>query len=201
MGDAYEGTDSERGMGMRFSDIPQFLTNRANYHVDVGFKYFSKTIRDYIDELGLILNPDFQRGHVWTEEQQEKYIEYVLRGGTSGKEIYFNKPSWHCKAKTDYDDFVCVDGLQRITAIMKFQSNEIKAFGLYYNEFDGEPREITTRLSIYINDLQYEKNVLQWYIEMNEGGTPHTKEEIQRVKDLLSEFEERSAKEILCKSK
>lgn len=63
---------------MKFTDIPQFLTNRANYNVDVGFKYFSKTIQEYIDEQGLILNPDFQRGHVWTEEQQEKYIEYVL---------------------------------------------------------------------------------------------------------------------------
>lgn len=190
MGDAYEDADAERGIGMKFSEIPQFLTNRANYHVDVGFKYFSKTIQDYIDEFGLILNPEFQRGHVWTEEQQERYIEYVLRGGTSGKEIYFNKPSWHCKAKTDYDDFVCVDGLQRITAIMRFQVNEIKAFGLHYNEFEGDPREITTRLSIYINDLQYEKDVLQWYIEMNEGGTPHTKEEIQRVKDMLIKLEE-----------
>ena len=94
---------------MKFTDIPQFLTNRANYNVDVGFKYFSKTIQEYIDEQGLILNPDFQRGHVWTEEQQEKYIEYVLKGGTSGKEIFFNivstsnpssKISWYCFCKT-----------------------------------------------------------------------------------------------------
>ena len=173
-------------MKMKFSEIPQFFTNRANYHVDVGLKYFSKTIQEYIDEFDLILNPEFQRGHVWTEEQQERYIEYVLRGGTSGKEIYFNKPSWHCKAKTDYDDFVCVDGLQRITAIMKFQANEIKAFGLYYEDFEDKPTNIT--LSIRINDLQYEKDVLQWYIEMNDGGTPHTKEEIQRVKDMLDKL-------------
>ena len=173
---------------MRFLDIPQYLTNRANYKVDVGFKYFSKTIRQFVDEDGLILNPDFQRGHVWTEEQQQKYVEHILRGGTSGKEIFLNKPSWHCKAVTDYDDFVCVDGLQRITAIMKFQLNELKVFGLFYNEFEGEPREITTRLVIRINDLQYEKDVLQWYIEMNEGGTPHTSDEIQRVKDMLSKL-------------
>lgn len=173
---------------MRFADIPQLLTNRANYKIDVGLKYFSKTIRQFVDEEGLILNPDFQRGHVWTEEQQEKYVEHILRGGTSGKEIFLNKPSWHSKAVTDYDDFVCVDGLQRITAIMKFQSNELKVFGLLYNEFEGEPREITTRISIRINDLQYEKDVLQWYIEMNEGGTPHTKEEIQKVKDMLSKL-------------
>ena len=103
---------------MKFTDIPQLLTNKANYKVDVGFKYFSKTINQYVEEYGLILNPEFQRGHVWTEEQQEKYIEYVLKGGTSGKEIFFNKPSWHCKAKTEYDDFVCVDGLQRILSLI-----------------------------------------------------------------------------------
>ena len=162
---------------MKFTDIPQLLTNKANYKVDVGFKYFSKTINQYIEEYGLILNPEFQRGHVWTEEQQEKYMEYVLKGGTSGKEIFFNKPSWHCK-----------DGLQRITAIMKFQSNALKVFGLYYNEFEGDPREVITRISIRINDLQYERDVLQWYIEMNEGGTPHTKEEIQKVKDMVSKL-------------
>lgn len=73
---------------MKFTDIPQLLTNKANYKVDVGFKYFSKTINQYIEEYGLILNPEFQRGHVWTEEQQEKYIEYVLKGGTSVKKYF-----------------------------------------------------------------------------------------------------------------
>jgi hypothetical protein len=29
--------------------------------------------------MGLQLNPEFQRGNVWTEEQQIKYIEYRLR--------------------------------------------------------------------------------------------------------------------------
>lgn len=89
---------------------------------------------------------------------------------------------------SDYDDFVCVDGLQRITAIMKFQANQLKVFGLHYNEFEGEPREIATKLQIRINDLQYEKDVLQWYIEMNAGGTPHSKEEIARVQKMMEEL-------------
>ncbi len=71
---------------------------------------------------------------------------------------------------------------------MKFRSNDLKVFGLYYDEFEGDPREVTTRISIRINDLQYEKDVLQWYIEMNEGGTPHTKEEIQKVKVMVSKL-------------
>jgi hypothetical protein len=36
-----------------------------------------------------------------------------------------------------------------------------------------------------INDLQYRREVLQWYLDMNTGGTVHSKEEIQRVKHLL----------------
>ena len=39
---------------MKFADIPQFLTNKANYHVDVGFKYLDSTIQNYIKEYGLI---------------------------------------------------------------------------------------------------------------------------------------------------
>lgn len=104
-------------------------------------------------------------------------------------------PSWSHPAQTDYDDFVCVDGLQRITALRKFWGNELKVFGHYRNQIEGIPRDSTSSVMIHINDLQTKADVLQWYIEMNEGGTPHTKEEIARVKHLLEE--ERFRKEIL----
>jgi hypothetical protein len=31
--------------------------------------------------------------------------------------------------------------------------------------------------------------VLQWYLELNSGGTPHTKEELDKVKKMLSHYE------------
>ncbi len=40
-------------------------------------------------------------------------------------------------------------------------------------------------IRIHINDLQTYEEVLAWYIEMNAGGTPHKKSEIQRVQTLL----------------
>lgn len=172
---------------MKYADIPQYLTNNANYRVDVSLIYLDSTIQDYIDKDGLILNPDFQRGHVWTEKQQIAYVEHFLRGGMSGRDLYFNCPSWHIVAQTDYDEFVCVDGLQRITALRKFWNNEIKVFGVHRSDFEDSPRLLQSRLTININDLQTREDVLQWYIEMNEGGTPHTKVEIDRVKKMLEE--------------
>jgi hypothetical protein len=83
-------------------------------------------------------------------------------------------------------EFVCVDGLQRITAIKRFIHNEIKAYGYFYKEFEGSPRMMND-LRININNLKTRKEVLQWYLEFNFNGTIHTKEELDKVKKLLEQ--------------
>jgi uncharacterized protein with ParB-like and HNH nuclease domain len=135
---------------------------------------------------GLQLNPLFQRGHVWSESQQITFIEFLLKGGKSNRTIYLNHPYWgNLSKKQGYNDFVCVDGLQRMTAVKRFLDNEIKVFNCYYKDFeDKTPVEID--LLINVNNLRTEKEVLKWYIEMNEGGTPHTNEEINKVKKMLN---------------
>lgn len=173
---------------MKYTDIPQ-LTKSGSYQVNVPLSYIERNVEDFINELGLILEPDFQRGHVWTKEQKIKYVEFLLKGGKSARIIYFNAPWWKGN-KSDYDnvyhDFVIVDGLQRLTAVLDFLQNRIQVFGLYRNEFEGRiPIDID--LIFNVNNLKTRAAVLQWYIEMNSGGTPHTTKEIERVKKLLEE--------------
>lgn len=68
-------------------------------------------------------------------------------------------------------------------------NNEIRVFGLLYSEFEGETDLIRHSMIINVNDLKTKKEVLQWYIQMNAGGTPHTQEEIDRVNKLMEECE------------
>lgn len=174
---------------MKFADIPKF-TEAGHYQVNVPWRYLEKTLDDYINELHLQLNPDFQRGHVWTKEQQIAYVEFILRGGKSARVIYFNCPNWHYRYSSD-DELVCVDGLQRLTAALAFLHNEIPAFGHYYNEYEDKlPFEVDFLFNV--NDLKTKAEVLQWYIEMNTGGTPHTNSEIERVKTLLKAEQEKT---------
>ena len=77
---------------MNFSDIPQFP--HSYYEVDVPWKQIEDNLVVY-QEMGLDLDPDFQRGHVWTETQQRGFLEYSLRGGQSARHVYFNSPNWH----------------------------------------------------------------------------------------------------------
>lgn len=163
---------------MKFRDIKRFPN--IHYHVDVPLDYIISTIDRYTED-GLVMNPDFQRGYVWTESQKILYVEYLLKEPTSGKEIYFNHPGWMGSFK---GDFVLVDGLQRLSAVLAFLKGELKAYDQYVQEF-GDRLPVDLGLSFNIAKLQTRKEVLQWYLDFNTGGTYHTEKEIQKVKELI----------------
>jgi hypothetical protein len=172
----------EGGIGVRFQDIPQLTF--AHYAVDISLHRLLRAMEEYQKEYGLQLCPDFQRGHVWTEEQQVKYVEFLLRGGQSSRDILFNHTAWNRSFK---GEMVCVDGLQRLTACAKFLKNELKVFGHYLDEFEDKPYNV--HLRFHINDLPTRKQVLAWYLELNDGGTVHTENELARVRTLLAQEE------------
>jgi len=169
---------------MKFTDIPKY-TKRPSYHVNTEIDYIEGWIQNKIDELGLQMIPDFQRGHDWTKEQQIAYIEYLLRGGQSGRDFYFNRIGGFNDFRDTNAHFVCVDGLQRITAILAFLHNEIPVFGHYLKEFEEKLRFADVYFSMYVNDLSSKKDVLIWYLEMNSGGTPHKPEELEKVRNMI----------------
>lgn len=183
---------------MKFSDIPQRIKG-GPYQVNMGLELLDQRLTKWETDsyYALQLNPDFQRGHVWTPRQQSDYVEYFLSGGTSGLTIYFNKPSWQGAGEDHYayDDFVCVDGLQRLTALRGFMRNEVRAFGQLYHEFGQEigAARNSESLVFNINNLKTRAEVLTWYLQMNSGGTPHTGAEIARVHQLLEAEKGQSA--------
>jgi hypothetical protein len=167
----------------RFQDIPQFV-REGSYQINVGIDYIEHWLRDHQKPgCGEVLNldPDFQRGHIWTPRQQKAWLEYLFRGGRSGRIIYFNHPGWQGNYQ---GDFVLVDGKQRLEAIRRFLANEIKVFGSYFREFTDKPRMSNGDLLFNINTLRTRAEVLSWYLQMNFGGTPHPKKELDRVLKL-----------------
>lgn len=198
---------------MKFGDI-KMLTPSGSYEVNTPLDHLPNAIDRYIEEYGLQLCPDFQRGHVWTRKQQIDYVEFFLRGGMSGRVVYFNHPNWMSFREPkpgEYNDMVCVDGLQRITALLLFARGGLPAFGHYVNPATNEhPQECPhlppvevgpgpffedwvrmaragDNFRININNLKTRDMVLRWYIELNSGGTPHTEAELAKVKKLLKE--------------
>jgi uncharacterized protein with ParB-like and HNH nuclease domain len=169
---------------MKFSEITKFKS-WGNYQVNVPLRYIKSSLDRYNDDSSLELNPDFQRGHVWTEQQQREYVEFFLRGGKSGRDIFFNCSSWMGNFNTPVQ---CVDGLQRITACLKFMDNELAIFdGHYLSDFEDGTIFIDNTLIFHVNNLKSRKDVLQWYFELNNGGVVHSDEELARVKKMIED--------------
>lgn len=156
------------------------LTSVGHYEVCQPLDSFLEMVNRYISEYGLNILPDFQRGHVWNRSQKVRFVEYLLKGGEQNTTLYFNHPSWMDSFK---GEFVIVDGLQRLTAVIDFLKEKILVFDdLVASEIDLSGH---FGLKFNINNLKTRQEVLRWYLEINSGGTPHSKTEIDRVKELL----------------
>jgi hypothetical protein len=139
------------------------------------------------DMVLLNIDPDFQRPHVWKERQQRMWLEFFMRGGRTGRVLYFNHPSW--MRGYNKGEFVLVDGKQRLEAIRRWMADEIKVFGSYKSEYTDSCRMLSNTIKINVNTLPTKAEVLRWYVQMNGGGTPHSKKDLLKVLDLLKEEE------------
>ena len=164
-----------------WKDLPK-MTDWGNWYSDMDIDYFiNHWLPGEIAE-GLVLEPDFQRGHVWTIEQRIAFMEFIIKGGKC-PDILFNAPNWTSVSADG--TYVLVDGLQRITTLQMFLNNEFPVFGGYYKK-DIQGKMPRFEIRVRVNTLKTRKEVLQWYLELNTGGTPHSKEEITRVQSLLT---------------
>lgn len=120
--------------------------------------------------------PPFQRDNdKWTEEMQVSFIENLLMGYSTDLMLFEIGDTTMTQCKI-------LDGLQRITAIYRFLSEEIKAFGKTASELREAkilyPRTGRITLRIYTFDTELE--AVDFYISINENIT-HSKEDIERA--------------------
>jgi Protein of unknown function DUF262 len=164
-------------------DIPQFP--RSNWHCNVSWSY----LKSMFDGYNKNLDPPYQRGYVWTQFQKEKYIEFILMGGQSGKDIYWNCPNWDNGADGDEwgNTLELVDGKQRLRAVTEFLENKVKAFGKYLKQYSDE--KFLSRLKFdfifHVNTLKTKTEVVEWYLAMNAGGSIHTEKDLDTAKTYL----------------
>jgi hypothetical protein len=171
----------------KFRDIPQFP--HATYQVNMPWSYIEKWIADHTNTsiVNTDLNPPYQRGYVWTEEQKERYIEFRLQGGFSGRDIFWNCPGWpnfNIKGTLEL-----VDGKQRVDAVLGFLHDKVKAFGKYRSQYVDKLDTIRHDFIFHINSLVNEEDIVRWYLGLNRGGAIHTEKDLAPALEILKKYE------------
>lgn len=100
---------------IKHTDIPQFP--RSTYEVSVRIKNIEDHIQFHTESMGLNIDPEFQRGHVWSLAQRSAYLEYLLQGGEVAQTLICSCRKWR---ECVNEDYVIVDGKQRLEAVRSF---------------------------------------------------------------------------------
>lgn len=177
-----------KGKGVGFRDFHQPITVVS--HGDWGIDFLCK----HINQGDLDMDPSYQRSHVWTLEQQQNFVGFLLEGGRAPeafvRELSYDKPPF----------MEVVDGKQRMTALYKWWMGEIagrlpttgdlvwaKDFDLVETRFCK--REMNTSVQFLRGT---DEEIMRVYLRLNRGGTVHTTDELSKVERLI----ESCAKEV-----
>jgi hypothetical protein len=160
-------------------------------HGDGEASLFAHTLRRWVDGhdgLRLNLDPDYQRGHVWTEAQSAAFVGHKLEGGEC--------PTLTIQRWSHDPVDELVDGKQRVLAMIGFVECRIPALlsdgRSYYLTDWGEhdrsiiPRSFELMLRARFINCRSRAEVIRTYLRLNRGGSIHSDEEIARVRALLA---------------
>lgn len=174
--------------GRTWQSIPQYP--RAAWEVDVHWHEVVRSLNLLDFYRNLDLDPDFQRGHVWTDEQRRAWVEYVLQGGETGRNVTFVTDDWRSGEEATF--IAILDGKQRLETVQRFLRGEVRIFadavkpeGYAVNEIGGVFRGLLYTLKFRVIEVPNRAAALTLYLQFNGGGTPHSEAELLRVRALL----------------
>ncbi|MET9190102.1 DUF262 domain-containing protein [Streptomyces tendae] len=106
--------------------------------------------RSFSESFGLDLNPPYQRGRVWNEDQKIALIRSWLTGTPTGVVIFNDRSTPEWKAANGYDPidrdeamYACIDGQQRISTAQAWFASELAVPASWFDPTDVETTEAT----------------------------------------------------------
>ena len=131
--------------------------------------HYQTTIRHglLLQEEGVLVIPDFQRGLVWTTEQKVRFIESLVTGLPIGEYTI------HYDNKTP--KYELLDGQQRWNAIFSYVNGEFEVFGLKWSDLNKDSVYVFSNTQFPYREITglTEEQKLDVYNRLAYGGTPH----------------------------
>jgi len=142
-----------------------------------------------IDSNRYILDPDFQRDFVWSNQKQSKLVESCV--------MRIPLPVFYVAEAMD-GRIIVVDGLQRLTTFARFLNNQLKLTGLTNGEDAGSSHELEgkyfkdlplnlqervqdTQLTMYILDAKAPERARLDIFERVNSGEPLTRQQMRNA--------------------
>jgi len=133
---------------------------------------------------GLIDNPDYQRGYVWTLADKQSLVRSIFNRVDIGKFVFVEYPHGNHRLEV-------VDGKQRLAAIREFVEGRFEFVGKDWYQLSIPDRFAFGALIVQTItlDAEYVKrsDILWLFLAINEGGVPQSEEHVAKARRLYEE--------------
>jgi hypothetical protein len=133
---------------------------------------------------GIDLNPDYQRGLVWTLEDKVSLIDSIFNNIEIGKFVLIHMP-YSVRGKS----YTILDGKQRLTTLIEFYEDGFSYRGFKYSELSrGDQyhfKEFSTSTAKADSNQLTKEMILLYFLRLNTTGKTQTKNHLDHVKELL----------------
>jgi len=159
---------------------------------DIRFNYMQRDMIGLLsmmfDKYGIDLDPEYQRGNVWTREQKVNLIDSMFKNIDIGKFTIIKRP-WgdNPNAPMTPKLYEMLDGKQRLTAVYEFFIGKFQYKGKYFHELHPRDRHHIKYYTINWAETQplTKEQKYRYFLKLNTTGTPVSEEHLNKVRKLL----------------
>jgi hypothetical protein len=161
---------------------PERLEENDDIHFSYSQREVYSLLMAYYRNAGLDLNPDYQRGLVWTEEQKVALIDSMFKNIDIGKFTIIRRP-FRENRKHYYE---MLDGKQRLQAIMDFFECRFKYKGKTYNDLHWRDRLHIEHYTINWAETEplTDEQKYRYFLKLNVSGVPMPEKHLDKVRKM-----------------
>lgn len=155
---------------------------------DTLFLHFNNgTVESLLNKcyfFGVDMDPEYQRGYVWNDEDREYLIDSIFQNIDIGKFVFvhLSTKEWMERGVS----FEILDGKQRLSALRMFYENRFPYKGKYYNDLSPVDRRAFLQHNVSYADVETpsRKEIYQYFLKLNRGGKQMDKAHLDYVETL-----------------
>jgi len=157
------------------------ISRRDDIHIQFTQQGISSLFTIVYGE-GIDIEPDYQRGNVWGQDQQLALIDSIFDNVEIGKFVIITNR----EANYYYE---MLDGKQRLNTLVDFYENRFHWKGKYFNELSWRDQGHFENYSISVGyvDNMTQKQKYEYFLKLNTGGKPVSKKHLDKVRKLYNE--------------
>lgn len=160
---------------------------------DIDIRFLNKNIESLLNMYylhGVEMNPPYQRGYVWDDEDKESLLDSIFTGIEIGKFAFITKDWTHEK------HLEILDGKQRLSTLLDFYENRLAYKGKYFNDLSPRDRHTFLDTNITVGEASdlTPQQIYTYFYKLNKCGKVMDEEHLNEIK-AMAQMEDNSIQE------